>query len=138
MTHARHRPLVGWSLLGIAAVHVLVAPALYPESLRSTWEAGVLLAVESDAVLIAERGVGFWYVTAGLGIGLLGCMVLAFERRGEPLPRGLGWGLLALMAWGVALMPASGFWAFAVPAVLALRRAPATRPSPTNVRGATP
>ncbi|TDC46096.1 hypothetical protein E1212_27685 [Jiangella ureilytica] len=118
----RHRPVVGWSLLAIAAGHVLAAPLVYPDSLRSTWEGGVLLAVEGDPSLIAERGIGFWYVTAGLGVGLLGGVVRWAERRTGPVPRGLGWALLGLTLWGVALMPKSGFWAFAVPAALILRR----------------
>lgn len=122
MTHTARRPLVGWSLLIIAGLHVLSAPMIYPDSLRSTWEAGVVLAVEADPALIAERGVGFWYITAGLGVGLLGGVVRSVERRGDAPPRGLGWGLLAVTVWGVALMPASGFWAFLVPAVLTLRQ----------------
>ncbi|WP_157574899.1 DUF6463 family protein [Jiangella muralis] len=122
MTQTVRRPLVGWSLLVIAGLHVLSAPVIYPDSLRSTWEAGVVLAVEADPALIAERGVGFWYVTAGLGLGLLGGVVRSLERRGDAPPRALGWGLLALTGWGAALMPVSGFWAFLVPAVLTLRQ----------------
>ena len=115
------RPLVGRSLIVIAAIHVAVAPAVYPDSLRSTWEAGVIDAVEGDPGSIELRGVGFWYVTAGLAVGLLGGVVHRLEQRPEGLPPSFGWGLLGLTAWGATLMPRSGFWAFAVPAALALR-----------------
>jgi uncharacterized protein DUF6463 len=116
------RPLVGWSLMAIAAVHTVAAPAVYPDSLRSTWHAGVLNAVERDASLIALRGVGFWYVTTGFAMALLGAIVRWGELRVGRVPRWFGVGLLAFGAWGAALMPKSGFWAFTVPALLALRR----------------
>ena len=116
------RPLVGWSLMAIAALHTAAAPVVYPDSVRSTWHAGVVGAVERDRSLIALRGVGFWYVTAGLGTGLLGAIVRWGEVRSAGVPRWFGWGLVAFTAWGAALMPRSGFWAFAVPALLALRR----------------
>lgn len=119
---ASPRPLVGWSLLAIAAVHVAATPAIYPESIRSTVHGGVLFAVDREPSLSDVRGVGFWYVTAGLGVGLLGLVVRDAERRAGRPPRALGWGLLGLTGWGVALMPKSGFWAFTVPAVLTLRR----------------
>lgn len=116
------RPLVGWSLMAIAAVHTVAAPAVYPDSLRSTWDAGVINAVDRDASLIALRGVGFWYVTTGFAMALLGALVRWGELRMGPVPRWFGVGLLAFGAWGAALMPKSGFWAFLVPALLALRR----------------
>jgi hypothetical protein len=135
MTHARvdgpsrpraiaaalDRPLVGRSLMTIAAIHVAAAPALFPHSLRSTWDAGVVGAVEQDPDSADLRGVGFWYLTAGLSLGLLGGIVHHVEQRQEGLPRWFGWGLLGFTAWGATLVPRSGFWAFGVPAALALR-----------------
>jgi hypothetical protein len=116
------RPLVGASLVGIAILHTAAAPGVYPDSLRSIWDGGVLDAVERDPSLIELRGLGFWYVTTGLAVGLLGGAARHLEHRPEGLPRWFGWGLLGLTAWGVALMPKSGFWAFAIPALLALRQ----------------
>lgn len=107
--------------MAIAAVHTVVAPAVYPESLRSTWEAGVIDAVEGDPASIDLRGIGFWYLTAALTVGLLGGVVHRAEQRPDGLPPWFGWGLLGFTAWGATLMPRSGFWAFAVPGVLALR-----------------
>jgi hypothetical protein len=116
------RPLVGESLLAIAALHIVAAPAVYPESLRSTWDAGVVGAVEADPALADRRGVGFWYVVAGVGVGLLGGVVREGEVRTGVIPRWFGWSMLGLAAGGATLMPRSGFWSFAVPGVLALRR----------------
>lgn len=116
------QPLVGRTLLAIAAVHVGAGPVVYPESLRSTWEAGVVGAVERDPVLVDRRGIGFWYLTTGGALALLGGAVHHLEQRPEGLPRSVGWGLLAFAGWGAALMPRSGFWALAGPGVLALRR----------------
>ena len=115
--------------MAIAAGHIAAAPAIYPESLRSTWRAGVLNAVERDPSLVALRGVGFWYVTAGFGVALLGAIVRWGELRHGPVPRWFGAGLLAFAAWGVALMPKSGFWAFVVPAVFTLRRPRSSTPT---------
>jgi hypothetical protein len=108
--------------MAISAVHVAAAPAIYPDSLRSTWDAGVVNAIERDPSLVVLRGVGFWYVTAGFAVAMLGAIVRWGELRYGPVPRWFGAGLLAFAAWGVALMPKSGFWAFGVPALLALRR----------------
>src|SRR5688500_713213 len=102
------RPWVGRSLLAIAAVHIAAAPAIYPESLRSTWDAGVVGAVEREPSLVNLRGIGFWYVTAGIGVGMLGLLARDAERRTGRLPRALGWGLLGFTGWGVALVPKSG------------------------------
>lgn len=116
------RPLVGDALLAIAAVHVATAPVAYPASLRSTWDAGVVGAVDADPDLADLRGVGFWYVAAGVGVGLLGGVVRDGEVRTGEVPGWLGWSLLGLAAGGAALMPRSGFYAFAVPGLLAVRR----------------
>ena len=115
---------------GLAELHASLdaaTPAIYPESIRSTVDGGVLFAVEREPSLSDLRGVGFWYVTAGLGVGLLGLVVRDAERRAGRPPRALGWGLLGFTGWGVALMPKSGFWAFTVPAVLTLRRSADSR-----------
>lgn len=94
---------------------------MYPDSLRSTLAAGVVGAVERDPALIPLRGVGFWYITTGIGWGLLGGVVRWYELRVGAPPKKLGWALAVTAAWGVALMPKSGFWALFVPAALVLR-----------------
>ena len=101
------RPLVGRTLLVIAAIHVAAAPVVYRESLRSTWDAGVVDAVEREPSLADLRGVGFWYVACGFVLALLGGAVHQLEQRPEGLPRWVGWGLLAFAGWGATLMPRS-------------------------------
>lgn len=116
------RPLVGDTLLAIAAVHVAAAPVVYPRSLRSTWDGGVVGAIDAEPELSDLRGVGFWYLATGIGVGVLGAVVRDAEARRREVPSWLGWSLLGLTVGGGALMPRSGFWAFAVPGLLALRR----------------
>ena len=122
---ALDRPLAGRTVLAIAAIHAAAAPALYPDSLRSIRDGGVIAAVESEPSLVDLRGVGFWYLTSGFLLALVGGAVHHLERRGEGLPRWVGWGLVAVATWGAMLMPRSGFWAIAVAGALAIRRSAA-------------
>lgn len=118
--------MVIWSSSGawtavLAVAHIATTGAFYGESVRSTFDGGVLGAVDADPALASLRGVAFWYVTAGLVLGLLGLLVLAEERqRGAP-PRGFAALMAVTGVWGVLLSPASGFWFFLPIAALAQR-----------------
>ncbi|AKU19121.1 hypothetical protein VV02_19615 [Luteipulveratus mongoliensis] len=85
--------------------------------------AGLIAQIEADAAAKAERSAAFWYVTAGLAMLLLAALVRALERSPAGIPRYLSVAFAALGAWGVVLMPASGFWAFFVLAAIAWRSA---------------
>lgn len=80
---------------------------------------GVVNAVEPAGA--APLDAGFWYLSAGLGMLMYGGLVWWYERNVGPAPAIVGWSLVALTAWGVVLVPASGFWAFLVPAIIAIR-----------------
>lgn len=107
----------------IGALHSAAGPAFYGDSLRSILEGGVIASVEADPVLTPLRATGFWYLSAGIGMLVLGALAWWIEHTLGAVPAMLGWLLLTLTAWGVALMPASGFWAFLAPAALAFRSA---------------
>ena len=119
-------PVVGASLVGIGVVHVAATRAFYPESVRSIIQGGVIGAVEADPALTALRGVGFWYATAGLGVIALGLAVCHVERAGR-LRSDTAAVLAGIGAWGVSLVPKSGFWLFFPVAALAAVRARAGR-----------
>jgi hypothetical protein len=119
-------PVVGASLVGIGVLHVAATGAFYPESVRSIVQGRVLGAVEADPELAAVRGVGFWYATAGLGVIALGHAVGQVERAGR-LRIDTAAVLAGIGAWGVSLMPKSGFWLFFPVAALAAVRARASR-----------
>jgi hypothetical protein len=121
------RRLVGRLAMVVGGVHVVIAPVLFPESMRSILDGGVVNAVEADATLAQLRGLGFWYVTAGLGLLVTGAVVDDLERRDVPLPRAVALGLGGIGVWGVVLMPTSPFWAIIGLGLLAAR---ARRPTP--------
>lgn len=122
-TGRQPRPLIGPLLLIVGAVHVALTPRLFPASVRSILEGGVLGSVEADPEVTDLRALGFWYATAGVGLLALGWSVTEREQHRGPPPRGLAPMLAGLGVWGVALMPASPFWAFlALAAVTEVRR----------------
>lgn len=120
---ARQRPWVGWSISGIAVIHLLTAAAFYGPSLQSIWAGGVINAVEADPGSQLLQSVGFWYLASGLATLSLGLVVTWLQRRLCEVPTMLGWLLLGITVFGVVLMPASAFWVFLVPATLAFLQA---------------
>jgi len=120
---AHQRPWVGWSISGIAVIHLLTAAAFYGPSLKSIWAGGVINAVEADPGSQLLRSVGFWYLASGLAMLSLGLVVTWLQRRLCEVPTMLGWLLLGITVFGVVLMPASAFWVFLVPAALTFLQA---------------
>ena len=121
--HSEPRPVVGLALTFVGIVHILVTPLVVGDSVRSIIEGGVVAAVERDPATAVLRGLGFWYVTAGLAVIMLGALVIWIERTTGSVPTLLPWMLVGLTVWGVLLMPLSPFWAFLVIALLAFRKA---------------
>jgi len=120
--HSEPRPVVGLALTFVGIVHILVTPLVVGDSVRSVIEGGVVAAVERDPATAVLRGLGFWYVTAGLAVIMLGALVIWIERTTASVPTLLPWMLVGLTVWGVLLMPLSPFWAFLVIALLAFRK----------------
>jgi uncharacterized protein DUF6463 len=108
---ASQRPVVGAALGLIGVVHVAVTAMVYPDSVASIRRGGVVAAVEADPELVPVRGLGFWYVTSGLGTVALGVAVADLERRRLLRPHHAAL-LAAIGVWGVVLVPRSGFWLF--------------------------
>ncbi len=127
VVHHRSAALVGLTLIGIGVLHTAMAPVVHGPALRGIIEGGVVAAVESDPAQIAIRSAGFWYLTAGFAVMILGALLWWVQRRIGRLPAAVGWVLLGLTVWGVLLMPVSGFYLFLLPAVLAWRAAHAGR-----------
>jgi hypothetical protein len=115
------RPVVGAALQLVGIVHVAATATIYPDSVASILRGGVVAAVEADPELLPLRGLGFWYVTSGLGVVALGAAVADLEREDRLRPRHAAL-LAAIGLWGVVLVPKSGFWFFLPLSVLAARR----------------
>lgn len=72
----------------------------------------------------ALRGAVVWFLLFGAPLALLAILVRPLQQAVQwRALRHLGWGLIALAALGVSLMPVSGFW-LVLPPALALCSAP--------------
>jgi hypothetical protein len=64
---------------------------------------------------------GVWFVLFGVVLFICGLCITALERASsDPMPKSIGWCLLALAVLGVVLMPASGFWLIFPPCIAIL------------------
>lgn len=108
------RAPVSLMLAGIGVVHLACTPAFFGEELRALIDDGVLNAGDAHADVA-------WYVVAGAGVLAMAVPVRAVEMSDQPLPKPVGAAILAVGALGAMLMPAGGFWLFALPGVAALR-----------------
>lgn len=117
---AKNRPWMGRWLLAVAALHTVFGLLVFAGPLGRMLHLGVFNAVGADPLLAAAT----WFLLFGGPLALLGQALTLLERQSHLDPavlRPLGWGLLALGALGVLLMPASGFW-LVLPVVWALLR----------------
>lgn len=114
---------VGPILIAISVIHLAVTPLFHGPAVAAIVSGGVLNAVESGATALDARAAAFWYVTAGLGLALLGYLAWWVERRIGTLPAALGWLLLGFTIVTVLLVPVSPFWIFLLPAAIVLWRA---------------
>lgn len=120
-THGR--PVVGAAIGVIGVAHLLAAPLVVGDSVRSILDGGVVASVDADPALADLRGVGFWYVVTGIACVMLAALVVWIERKVGAVPTFVGWMFVALAGFGIVLMPLSPFWAFLVVAALAFRSA---------------
>jgi hypothetical protein len=117
---AKKRPWMGRWLLAVAALHTLFGLLVFAGPLQKMLSRGLFNAVGADPLLAAAT----WFLLFGAPLALLGQVLSLLEHQSHLDPallRPLGWGLLALWALGVLLMPASGFW-LVLPVVWALLR----------------
>ncbi|WP_286213364.1 MULTISPECIES: DUF6463 family protein [Mycolicibacterium] len=60
-----------------------------------------------------DKAEAFWFSPGSFGVpfGLLGALVLHMTRRGQPVPRWLGWTIAAWAGVAGVMLPKSGAWA---------------------------
>ena len=107
---------IGISIIAIGIIHSLVGILFLNTTLAKLWQEGLFNTVNGQPI----REACFWFLFGGVTMILIGALVRWIERQGYPLPRFLGWGLLAIAAAVVFIMPASGGWLMFVPAIGAL------------------
>jgi Family of unknown function (DUF6463) len=91
----------------LAGAGVITRPGEAPQNLLGAiGRDGIVNAVEADITRVAF----FWFFFFGLLLLMLGGLMQAIEKKGQALPRSIGWQLGALGLGGGLLIPASGFW----------------------------
>lgn len=121
------RAPVSLMLAGIGVVHLACTPVFFGKELRALIDDGVLNAGDAHADVA-------WYVVAGAGVLAMAAPVRAVEMSDQPPPKTVGAAILAVGALGAMLMPAGGFWLFALPGVAALRRSGQPQRTPLERR----
>ena len=110
---------IGRWLIGVSIIHTLFAVVVFGKILLSVVQRGVFNTVGTDPMV----GAVVWFVLFGAALFICGLIVSTLERSSpSPLPKSLGWSLLALATLGAILMPASGFWLVFPPAIAVLAR----------------
>jgi len=110
---------IGRWLIGVSVGHTLLGVVVFNKQLISIAERGVFNSVLGDAM----TALAAWFIFFGAALFICGLAVDAIEKSpSNPLPKSLGWSLLALTVVGVCLMPASGFWLAFPPAIAILAR----------------
>ena len=108
---------IGSWLIGVSIIHTLFAVVVFGKILLSVVQRGVFNTVGTDPMV----GAVVWFVLFGAALFICGLVVSTLERSSpSPLPKSLGWSLLALATLGAILMPASGFWLVFPPAIAVL------------------
>ncbi|QDQ27242.1 hypothetical protein FNU76_13205 [Chitinimonas arctica] len=106
-------------LVGVSFIHTVFAVVVFHEVLMGVLQRGLFDTVGTDPMI----GAVVWFVLFGLALFICGLAVSALEKSSSgPLPKSLGWSLLALAILGVVLMPASGFWLVFPPVIAILAR----------------
>jgi len=105
-------------LIAVSVIHAVVAIAVFGKIYGSILNQGVFNTVGTDPM----TGLAVWFALFGAMLFVCGLTVNEFEKViSGPLPRSIGWGLVSVIAIGVTLMPASGFWLAIPPAISILR-----------------
>lgn len=114
MRRASH--FVGEGLIGVGIIHILLGCVLLSEILAAIARERVFNSIGDNV----ERQLTIWYLVGGGALIVLGLLARWAQRQTGTLPAVFGWGLLVIGVVGVVAMPASGFWAIVLLAVLAL------------------
>lgn len=109
---------IGRSIALIALIHLLFGLIVFRADVAAIFARGVFNTVGSDPQL----GAVVWFLLFTPPLLLLGFLLDHLEANRQPIPSAIGYGLLAMTAIGVLLMPDSGFWLVIAPAVAIVRR----------------
>lgn len=117
---ARRTLVAGWSLIVIGVGHTAILAVMSGHVIPG-WLTGEMHgALFSSA--ITETQLAFWAGPGGfpLPLVLLGCLTIGRARKGEAMPRYVGWALAAWAVFGSYVGFPGGFLLFALPVPLLL------------------
>lgn len=128
----------GWSMVGIAVLHVVFWSVVTWED-WGAWIAGGLWGAEPATALEYRLHHGYWALVGSFAVPLflLGLVTVHLSRLGFPLPRYIGWVVLVWALIASALMEPNGFPLAFIPAAFLLRAQylqRGTTPLPTDGR----
>ena len=116
---ARLTRWAGWSMVGIAALHVVFWSAVTWAD-WGAWGAGDLWGAEPATAVEYRLHHGYWALVGSFAVPLLllGLVTVSVTRLGFPLPRYVGWIVLAWVLLASALMEPNGFPLGLIPSIL--------------------
>jgi hypothetical protein len=110
---------IGRSIVGVGLIHSLFGLVSGSRVLSEMAQDGLVASVNGQPL----REAIFWFLFFGFLVILFGLLVDWVESKGLNLPFSMSLGLLVMTLFGVALMPASGWWLMLVPSIGMLVRA---------------
>lgn len=116
---ARLTTWAGWSMAGIAALHVVFwSVVTWPD--WGAWLAGDLWGAEPSTAVEYRLHHGYWALVGSFAVPLflLGAVTVHLTRQGFSLPRYVGWIVLAWVLLASVLMEPNGFPLGLIPAIL--------------------
>ncbi len=121
-TAAKLTAWAGWSMIGIAALHV-VFWSVVTSADWGAWVSGDLWGAEPSTALEYRLHYGYWALVGSFAVPLwlLGSVTVHLTRLRLSLPRYVGWVVLAWVLLASALMEPNGFPLGFIPAALLLR-----------------
>ena len=111
----RPRAWIGKWVAAVGILHFAAGFLIYSKAWRTISERGLVASIKDHD----PTATAFWFAAAAPLLILFGGLIDWAERRGDQLPRWLGWGMLTLVALLILPMPLTGAWLL-VPPTLAL------------------
>lgn len=99
----------GTLLIGTGILHTLVAVIIYNDIFIEIIQSGIINTVNS----YLPRKLAFWFLLCGVFIILWGLTMHYYIKKTQaPVPRFIGWILLAISVITCLFVPISGAWLF--------------------------
>ena len=116
------RRWIGKAIVAIGIIHSLFGMVVFRGTLGQLWQDGLVNSVNGQT----DRELAFWFISFGPLVIVLGALIDCWEGTRVHLPSFLGWSLLGMTVVMLTIMPISGVWLMAVPAIGAIHRSRST------------